>query len=140
VPRNAKELGLKPIDLLLILYIQSYPVYSFHATSVMAKALGVHENTIRAAVKRLDNLKYLRRIYRTGEANKFDLSGWRNKIRAYSIVVGSPAHDFGIPLANIVRLEEQNLYTNKEQTKNKDSNGPGKQKFDQMMRQRRRRV
>ncbi|TAH32948.1 hypothetical protein EYC58_02225 [Candidatus Saccharibacteria bacterium] len=64
----------------------SYPEKDFHAASTIAVSLGVHINTVRTALYRMENLKLISPVYTLGEANKYVINGWVNKIREYAII------------------------------------------------------
>ncbi len=92
--RHAKELGVTPLDLSILNYLSSYPESDFHSVPKIAAALGKHEKTIRTAFKRMEKARLVRKIFRTGEANQYDISGWRSRIREYPILhQGSSQND-----------------------------------------------
>jgi DNA-binding Lrp family transcriptional regulator len=133
--RKLKELDISPTDLSIILYVESYEDDSFHAVSSIANALNLHPNTIRTSIRKMEKMHYLKRIYNTGSASHYDFSGLRSKIRAYSITVGTPAQNKDTPLHKIYAMRSQNLYTNKEEIKNKDFT----KRFNQISAQRKKR-
>lgn len=134
--RHMKEIGTKPIDFTILTYLLSFPPKDYHAISSIADAVGAHPRTIRSSFLRMEKKRLIRRIFRTGEANVYDITGWVDKIQAYAISGQTPTQKSAVvPTQNIHRDSTQYLGTNKEQRKEKDSIG-GKQRFDEMRRRR----
>jgi hypothetical protein len=84
----------------------------------------------------MEKRKLIKRIYRTGEANIYDISGWVSKIQAYAISNHTPTQkSIVVPTQNPHTDSVQFLGTNKEQDKEIESM-PGRQRFDEMRKQR----
>jgi len=120
--RHIKELGTKPIDFTILTYLLSFPPEDYHAISTISKAIGAHPKTVRASFLRMEKKRLIRRIYRTGEANIYDITGWVSKIQAYAISSHTPTQKTDIaPIQISHRESSQNLGTNKQQDKEKET-------------------
>lgn len=82
--RYPKALGLKATDLLVILHLASYwwkaNQLPWPSKARIAEAMDVDPGTVRRSIKRMEDMGYIKRIYRKAEAgdnqsNKYDLSG-----------------------------------------------------------------
>jgi len=134
--RYMKKIGTKPIDFTILTYLLSFPPEDYHAISSISDAIGVHPRTIRSSFLRMEKKRLIRRIFRTGEANVYDITGWVDKIQAYAISRQTPTQkSVRVPIQNLHRDSTQYLDTNKEQRKEKDST-TGKQRFEEMRRRR----
>jgi hypothetical protein len=70
----------------------------------------------------MEKKRLIRRIYRTGEANIYDITGWVSKIQAYAISYQTPTQkSIVVPTQNSHTDSIQNLGTNKEQNKEKQT-------------------
>lgn len=120
--RHLKELGTKPVDFTILTYLLSFPPDDFHAVSSISKAIGAHPNTVRTAFLRMEKKRLIRRIYRTGEANIYDITGWVSKIQAYANSYQTANQKSIIVPTQISRTGHiQNLGTNKHQDKEKET-------------------
>lgn len=127
--RNMKEIGTRPIDFTILSYLLTFPSGDFHAISSISKAIGAHPKTVRSSFIRMEKRKLIRRIYRTGEANIYDISGWVSKIQAYAISRHTPTQkSVVVPIQNLHIDPRQNLGTNKDQNK-KEETMTGYEKF-----------
>lgn len=119
--RNCHELGIKPLDLVILLYFLSYPEKDFHAASTIAKSLGVHINTVRTALYRMEGLRLISPEHTFGEANKYVISGWVNKIKEYAIINQSSTQNLDNESnQNYDSRGDQIIGNNKHNTKKKD--------------------
>lgn len=131
-----KEIGTKPIDFTILTYLLTFPPEDYHAISSISNAIGAHPKTVRASFIRMEKKRLIHRIFRTGEANIYDITGWVSKIQAYAVSSHTPTQkSVVVPTQYSHRDSGQYLGTNKEQNKEKDSI-TGKQRFDEMRRQR----
>lgn len=122
--RNCYKLGMKPLDQLIIFYFLSYPEGSFHAASSIANALGIHINTARTALYRMQRLGLISPVRKLGEANKYTLDGWVNKIKEYAIIGQSPTQELNTPgNQNSGNPIPQNIGNNKHNTNKKETDG-----------------
>lgn len=120
--RHIKELGTKPIDFTILTYLLTFPPEDFHAISTISQAIGAHPKTVRTAFLRMEKKRLIRRIFRTGEANVYDITGWVSKIQAYAISTQTPTQKSEIaPIQISHRESSQNLGTNKQQDKEKET-------------------
>lgn len=72
--RGAKQLKLNTYDLAVLEHIMSVGT-GFASAKTIADAQGISIGTVRKSFKYLKRLGYVRFIYKTGEANRFDLQG-----------------------------------------------------------------
>lgn len=72
--RGAKQLKLNTYDLAVLEHIMSVGAGYASAKSI-AEAQGISIGTVRKSFKYLRRIGYVRFIYKTGEANRFDLQG-----------------------------------------------------------------
>ena len=72
--RGAKQLKLNTYDLAVLEHIMSVGI-GFASAKTIADAQGISIGTVRKSFKYLKRLGYVRFIYKTGEANRFDLQG-----------------------------------------------------------------
>lgn len=120
--RHMKEIGTKPIDFTILTYLLTFPPEDYHAISTISKAIGAHPKTVRASFLRLEKKRLIRRIYRTGEANIYDITGWVSKIQAYAISGHTPTQkSVVVPTQNIHTDPGQELGTNKQLDKEKET-------------------
>jgi DNA-binding IclR family transcriptional regulator len=79
-----KGLGLKPLDVLLILHLVSYwwkaKDLPWPSKAKLAAGLDVDPSTVRRSIQRMEKLGYIKRVYRKADAgdnqsNKYDLKG-----------------------------------------------------------------
>jgi len=120
--RHIRELGTKPIDFTILTYLLSFPPEDYHAISTISKAIGAHPKTVRTAFLRMEKKRMIRRIFRTGEANIYDITGWVSKIQAYAISTQTPTQKSEVhPTLISHRESSQNLGTNKQQDKEKET-------------------
>jgi DNA-binding transcriptional ArsR family regulator len=82
--RNQKALKLKPLDVLILLHLASYwwkpSENPWPAKGTIADALDVDPRTVQRAIKKMEDLGYVRRIERKAKAgdnltNEYDLRG-----------------------------------------------------------------
>lgn len=131
-----KEIGTKPIDFTILTYLLTFPPEDYHAISSISNAIGAHPKTVRASFIRMEKKRLIRRIFRTGEANIYDIAGWVSKIQAYAVSSHTSIQKSTVvPVQDFHRDFAQYLGTNKEQNKEKDAI-TGKQRFDEMRKQR----
>lgn len=78
--RGAKQLKLNTYDLAVLEHIMSVGTGYASAKSI-AEAQGMSIGTVRKSFKYLRRLGYVRFIYKTGEANRFDLQGLVSAVR-----------------------------------------------------------
>lgn len=117
-----KEIDTRPIDFTILTYLLTFPPDNYHAISSISKAIGAHPKTVRASFLRMEKKRLIRRIYRTGEANIYDITGWVSKIQAYAISYQTPTQkSIVVPAQNSHTDSMQNLGTNKEQNKEKQT-------------------
>lgn len=127
--RHIKELGTKPIDFTILTYLLSFPPEDYHAISTISEAIGAHPKTVRTAFLRMEKKRLIRRIFRTGEANIYDITGWVSKIQAYAISSQTPIQKSTVVPTQISHKDpSQELGTNKQQDKEKETIS-GYQKF-----------
>jgi len=127
--RHIKELGTKPIDFTILAYLLSFPPEDYHAISTISEAIGAHPRTVRTAFLRMEKKRLIRRIFRTGEANIYDITGWVSKIQAYAISSQTPTQKSTVVPTQIPHKDSsQELGTNKQQNKEKETIS-GYQKF-----------
>lgn len=120
--RHIKELETKPIDFTILTYLLSFPPEDYHAISTISEAIGAHPKTVRTAFLRMEKKRLIRRIFRIGEANIYDITGWVSKIQAYAISTQTPTQKSDIvPIQISHRESSQNLGTNKQQDKEKET-------------------
>lgn len=120
--RHTKELGTKPIDFTILTYLLTFPPEDYHAISTISLAIGAHPKTVRSAFLRMEKKRLIRRIYRTGEANIYDISGWVSKIQAYAISSHTPTQKSAVVPTQISHIDPmQELGTNKQQNKEKET-------------------
>ncbi len=120
--RHIRELGTKPIDFTILTYLLTFPPEDFHAISTISQAIGAHPKTVRTAFLRMEKKRLIRRIFRTGEANIYDITGWVSKIQAYAISTQTPTQKSDVVPTQISQRETgQNLGTNKHQHKEKQT-------------------
>lgn len=112
--QNLKKFGLEPVDLTIIEYIWSRGKDQYTAVSLIADATGKHSNTIRKSIRKLVKLKYLKRIYSRGDANKFDVTGLEKAVRVYTETGITPAHNAYTGIHKKVPKNKQLLATNKD--------------------------
>ncbi len=130
-----KDLGTKPVDFTILTYLLSFPPEDYHAISSISKAIGAHPNTVRAAFLRMEKKRLIRRIFRTGEANIYDITGWVSKIQAYAISSQpSTRKSVTVPIQNMYIDPSQELGTNKQQEKEKETMS-GYEKFKKTRKQ-----
>lgn len=72
--RGVKQLKLNTYDLAVLEHIISVGT-GFASAKTIADAQGISIGTVRKSFKYLKRLGYVRFIYKTGEANRFDLQG-----------------------------------------------------------------
>ncbi|MDF3822355.1 helix-turn-helix domain-containing protein [Leptospira sp. 96542] len=79
-----KALNLKSLDVLIILHLSSFwwsaSDLPWPSKAKLAEGLDVDPSTVRRSIKRLEELGYIKRIYRKAEvgdnqSNKYDLRG-----------------------------------------------------------------
>lgn len=71
---------------------------------------------------RMEKKRLIRRIYRIGEANIYDISGWVSKIQAYAISSHTPTQKSVVVPTQILHTDPlQKLGTNKQQDKEKET-------------------
>lgn len=117
-----KELGTKPIDFTILTYLLTFPPEDYHAVSTISLAIGAHPKTVRSAFLRMEKKRLIRRIYRTGEANIYDITGWVSKIQAYAISDYTPTQKSAVVPIQISHTDPlQKLGTNKQQNKEKET-------------------
>lgn len=117
-----KEIGTKPIDFTILTYLLTFPPEDYHAVSTISFAIGAHPKTVRSAFLRMEKKRLIRRIYRTGEANIYDITGWVSKIQAYAISNHTPTQKSAVAPAQISHTDPlQKLGTNKQQNKEKET-------------------
>ncbi len=91
---NQKELGLKPLDVLILLHLASYwriaaePPRPSKAT--VAVAIDVNPRTVQRSIKKMEELGYLKRIVRKGMENnnlpnEYDLTGLVNSAKVHEL-------------------------------------------------------
>lgn len=120
--RHMKELGTKPIDFTILTYLLTFPPEDYHAVSTISLAIGAHPKTVRSAFLRMEKKRLICRIYRTGEANIYDITGWVSKIQAYAISNHTPTQKSTVVPAQISHTDPlQKLGTNKQQNKEKET-------------------
>lgn len=120
--RHMKELGTKPIDFTILTYLLTFPPEDYHAISTISLAIGAHPKTVRSAFLRMEKKRLIRRIYRTGEANIYDITGWVSKIQAYAISDHTPTQKSTVVPTQILHTDPlQELGTNKQQNKEKET-------------------
>lgn len=82
--RNQKALKLKPLDVLILLHLASYwwkPLENpWPAKGTIADAIDVDPRTVQRAIKKMEDLGYVKRIERKAKAgdnltNQYDLRG-----------------------------------------------------------------
>ncbi len=82
--QNQKALKLRPLDVLILLHLASYwwkpNENPWPSKSTIADAIGVDPRTVQRAVKRMEDLGYVKRIERKAKAgdnlsNEYDLRG-----------------------------------------------------------------
>lgn len=117
-----KEIGTKPIDFTILTYLLTFPSEDYHAVSSISFAIGAHPKTVRSAFLRMEKKRLIRRIYRTGEANIYDITGWVSKIQAYAISDHTPTQKSAVLPTQISHIDPvQKLGTNKQQNKEKET-------------------
>lgn len=117
-----KEIGTKPIDFTILTYLLTFPPEDYHAVSTISFAIGAHPKTVRSAFLRMEKKRLIRRIYRTGEANIYDITGWVSKIQAYAISDHTPTQKSTVVPTQIPHIDPlQKLGTNKQQNKEKET-------------------
>lgn len=120
--RHMKEIGTKPMDFTILTYLLTFPPEDYHAISTISKAIGAHPKTVRASFLRMEKKRLIRRIYRTGEANIYDITGWVSKIQAYAISNQTPTQKSSVVPTQISHTDpSQELGTNKQQKKEKET-------------------
>lgn len=120
--RHMKEIGTKPIDFTILTYLLTFPPEDYHAVSTISFAIGAHPKTVRSAFLRMEKKRLIRRIYRTGEANIYDITGWVSKIQAYAISDHTPTQKSTVVPTQISHIDPlQKLGTNKQQNKEKET-------------------
>jgi hypothetical protein len=82
--KNQNELGLKPLDVLILLHLASYWRTASEpprpAKGTIAACINVDPRTVQRSIKKMEDLNYLRRIVRKGTENsnlpnEYDLTG-----------------------------------------------------------------
>ena len=82
--RNQKELGLKPLDVLILLHLASHWWMATEpprpSKSTVAAAIDVNPRTVQRSIKKMEELGYIKRIVRKGTENNnlpnmYDLTG-----------------------------------------------------------------
>jgi len=117
-----KEIGTKPMDFTILTYLLTFPPEDYHAISTISKSIGAHPKTVRASFLRMEEKRLIRRIYRTGEANIYDITGWVSKIQAYAISSKTPTQKSTVVPTQISHTDpSQKLGTNKQQDKEKET-------------------
>lgn len=117
-----KEIDTKPIDFTILTYLLTFPPEDYHAVSTISFAIGAHPKTVRSAFLRMEKKRLIRRIYHTGEANIYDITGWVSKIQAYAISDHTPTQKSAIVPTQISHIDPvQKLGTNKQQNKEKET-------------------
>lgn len=120
--RHMIEIGTKPIDFTILTYLLTFPPEDYHAISSISLAIGAHPKTVRTAFLRMEKKRLIRRIYRIGEANIYDISGWVSKIQAYAISSHTPTQKSVVVPTQILHTDPlQKLGTNKQQDKEKET-------------------
>lgn len=120
--RHMKDIGTKPIDFTILTYLLTFPPEDYHAVSTISFAIGAHPKTVRSAFLRMEKKRLIRRIYRTGEANIYDITGWVSKIQAYAISDHTPTQKSTVVPTQISHIDPlQKLGTNKQQNKEKET-------------------
>lgn len=132
--RNMREVGTRPIDFTILTYLSSYPSGDYHAVSSISSAIGAHPKTVRSAFIRMEKRRLIRRIYRTGEANIYDISGWISKIQAHANSAHTPSQQSSVVPTQILPTgSAQKIGTNKHQNK-KEETMTGYEKFQKAKR------
>lgn len=81
---NQKELGLKPLDVLILLHLASYWRIASEpprpSKTTVAVAIDVNPRTVQRSIKKMEELGYIKRIVRKGTENnnlpnEYDLTG-----------------------------------------------------------------
>ncbi len=78
--RGAKQLKLNTYDVAVLEHIMSVGA-GFATAKSIADAQGISIGTVRKSFNKLRRLGYVRFIYKTGEANRFDLQGLVTAVR-----------------------------------------------------------
>ena len=100
-----KEIDTKPIDFTILTYLLTFPPEDYHAVSTISFAIGAHPKTVRSAFLRMEKKRLIRRIYHTGEANIYDITGWVSKIQAYAISDHTPTQKSAIVPTQISHID-----------------------------------
>lgn len=72
-----RELKVTPTEAMVVVHLLSYkwtPKHPFPRLSVIADKMGLTPTTVRSYLRSLEDKKLLKRIYRSGQSNEFDLS------------------------------------------------------------------
>jgi DNA-binding transcriptional regulator YhcF (GntR family) len=88
-----KALALKPLDVLVILHLASYwwkpDTNPWPAKGTIADAINVDPRTIQRSIKKMEDLGYIKRIYRKAKvgdnlSNEYDLRGLVKAAKKYA--------------------------------------------------------
>lgn len=130
--RRLRELGLRPTDLSIFLYILSYPSGMYHAVSSISKSLGLYDTTIRTSLNKMERMMLIEKEFTIGEANVYLVDGWINRIQEYAISHHASPQELSIhPMRKLPRVSIQKLGNNKDKELNGQvaKSGPGYEKW-----------
>lgn len=132
--RGAKQLKLNTYDLAVLEHIMSVGT-GFASAKTIADAQGISIGTVRKSFNKLRRLGYVRFIYKTGEANRFDLQGLVTAVRQVASERQRATYEEhrGVVVSDDIPTRESS--TNKDSINtNKDKRGGFKYKSFQEMR------